>query len=135
MRCPWWCGAENDDPPASTRHERKRLEGREADASVSETQPVRAFPNALLEGADNLPVALNNIKEIPVDISWTYGLGDSNQTSTDEATLVANGEFETLISAICRFVHRAPRIAVACMHAKMPSSRVAWATQVLTRNR
>lgn len=54
-----------------------------------ETQPVRAFPNALLEGADNLPKTLSSIKEIPVDLAWTYGLGDSNQTSTDPATLEA----------------------------------------------
>jgi hypothetical protein len=53
---------------------------------------VRAFPNALLEGAENLPISLNNIKKLPVDVSWTYGLGDSNQTSTDEATLVAASE-------------------------------------------
>jgi hypothetical protein len=53
------------------------------------TQPVRAFPNALLEGAENLPIPLNKIKEIPVDVAWTYGIGDSNLTSTDEATLVA----------------------------------------------
>lgn len=54
---------------------------------------MRAFPNALLEGAANLPIALNKIKELPVDIAWTYGLGDSNLTSTDEATLVAASEY------------------------------------------
>jgi hypothetical protein len=54
---------------------------------------VRAFPNALLEGAENLPIPLNKIKEIPVDVAWTYGIGDSNLTSTDEATLVAASEY------------------------------------------
>ena len=58
---------------------------------------MRAFPNALLEGADNLPIALSSIKEIPVDVKWTYGIGNSNETSTDEATLVANSKFLSLL--------------------------------------
>jgi hypothetical protein len=60
---------------------------------LPETQPVRAFPNALLDGASNLPIQLNNIKKIPVDIAWTYGLGDSNETSSTEASLEAASEY------------------------------------------
>ena len=54
---------------------------------------MRAFPNALLEGATNLPIALSNVQQVPVDVSWTYGLGDSNETSTAEADLVAASEW------------------------------------------
>jgi len=84
-------GVENDDP----RHG-KEAHDTDADGSVAETQPVRAFPNALLEGAENLPIALSSVKQIPVDVAWTYGLGDSNQTSTDEQTLEAASKSHTL---------------------------------------
>ncbi|KIW03385.1 uncharacterized protein PV09_05592 [Verruconis gallopava] len=53
-----------------------------------ETQPVHAFPNALLE-ADNLPTTISSVSSIPVDVSWTYGIGNSNETNTATADLDA----------------------------------------------
>jgi hypothetical protein len=59
-----------------------------ADSRYAETQPVHAFPNALLE-ADNLPLTIAKVSSIPVDVAWTYGLGNSNKTNSATADLVA----------------------------------------------
>lgn len=50
-----------------------------------ETQPVHAFPNIQIE--EVLPIALESMEEIDFALHWTYGLGNTVATTTDNTTL------------------------------------------------
>ncbi|KAJ6135228.1 hypothetical protein N7512_000388 [Penicillium capsulatum] len=52
------------------------------------TQPVHAYSNLLVENV--LPLTLEKISEINLDLHWTYGVGNTPAESTDDATLKAN---------------------------------------------
>lgn len=51
---------------------------------------MHAFPNAKLELNGSMPARIGDIKTMPVDVAWTYGLGDYVHNSTDHASLVAS---------------------------------------------
>ncbi|CRG91976.1 hypothetical protein PISL3812_09030 [Talaromyces islandicus] len=50
------------------------------------TQPVHAFPNIMVEG-DTLPVVLQDLDTVHMDVEWTYGVGNKPSPTTDEAAL------------------------------------------------
>ena len=54
-------------------------------------EPVHAFPNAKLELPQLVPVSLNNLSTLDIDVSWSYAVGDVVASSTDDAALVAAG--------------------------------------------
>ena len=57
-----------------------------------QTQPVHAFPNIKLDGQGTMfPASLSTISSIPVDVEWTYGLGEEAANITDiQAMSAAN---------------------------------------------
>lgn len=52
------------------------------------TQPVHAFPNIMVD--DVLPLQLDKMTEVNLDLHWTYGLGNTVASSTVESTLTAD---------------------------------------------
>lgn len=52
------------------------------------TQPVHAFPNIQIERV--LPVKAKALKQINVDLHWTYGVGNEAVAATNEAELLQN---------------------------------------------
>lgn len=48
---------------------------------------MHAYSNVLVEKV--LPLALEEISAINLDLHWTYGLGDTPAQSTDDATMKA----------------------------------------------
>lgn len=55
-----------------------------------ETQPVHAFPNIQLDGEGSLfPAEISSIGSIPVNVQWTYGLGNLTANTTDVAGMTA----------------------------------------------
>jgi len=63
-------------------------------AQGPETQPVHAFPNALVNFNQTIEaptVQLGNLSALTVDVIWTYGSGDSISPSEDPAALDAAG--------------------------------------------
>lgn len=55
-----------------------------------ETQPVHAFPNIKLDGEGSLfPAVISSIGSMPVDVQWTYGLGNQTANKTDVAGMTA----------------------------------------------
>ncbi|KAJ6028658.1 hypothetical protein N7540_004234 [Penicillium herquei] len=52
-----------------------------------ETQPVHAYPNIKVD--DVLPLELENMDEIDFALHWTYGVGMTSATTTDETSLNA----------------------------------------------
>jgi hypothetical protein len=53
-----------------------------------ETNPVYAFPNIMVDKV--LPVGLDDMQELYLNVHWTYGVGDEIATTTDESELTAN---------------------------------------------
>lgn len=52
------------------------------------SQPVHAFPNIMVDKV--LPVGLDDMKELYLNLHWTYGVGDEIAETTDEAELTSN---------------------------------------------
>lgn len=52
-------------------------------------EPVHAFPNAMLDLPDIIPLTLSNLSAFTLDVSWTYGLGDYVHNVTDFASMSA----------------------------------------------
>ncbi|PBP15331.1 glycoside hydrolase family 12 protein, partial [Diplocarpon rosae] len=52
-------------------------------------QPVHAFPNIQLDGAV-LPMSLQNLQNINLELRWTYGVGNEPVATTDVAGLATN---------------------------------------------
>ncbi|KGO66262.1 Glycoside hydrolase, family 12 [Penicillium expansum] len=50
-----------------------------------QTAPVHGYPNIRVDNV--LPKELENISELNLDLSWTYGLGDTTAASTDVQAL------------------------------------------------
>ncbi|KAJ5089826.1 hypothetical protein N7532_008510 [Penicillium argentinense] len=53
-----------------------------------DTQPVRAFPNIMVE--EVLPVELDKIQELFLNLHWSYGLGNEIAESTSESDMTSN---------------------------------------------
>ncbi|KAK5076978.1 hypothetical protein LTS08_007533 [Lithohypha guttulata] len=54
------------------------------------TQPVHAFPNIKIDGQGSIfPASISTIANIPVDVEWTYGLGEEPANITDVAGMTA----------------------------------------------
>ena len=56
-----------------------------------ESQPVHAFPNAMIELPEILnttTVQLSNLTSVPVNLAWSYGIGKDVAVSTDGPSLV-----------------------------------------------
>lgn len=54
------------------------------------TQPVHAFPNIQLNAEGTMfPASISSITNIPVDVEWTYGIGNSSANQTDVAGMTA----------------------------------------------
>lgn len=51
-------------------------------------QPTHAYPNIMVEGV--LPVQLDEMTAIDLDLSWTYGIGNTIAQSTSVADLSAH---------------------------------------------
>ncbi|KAH8693555.1 concanavalin A-like lectin/glucanase domain-containing protein [Talaromyces proteolyticus] len=49
-------------------------------------QPVHAFPNIMINGT-TLPVHVNSLNNITLDVDWTYGLGNEPVATTDIKSL------------------------------------------------
>lgn len=62
-----------------------------------ETQPVHAYPNINVD--DNLPVSLDSVKEINIDLAWTYGVGNDPVT-TSPASLLADNNPQDLVTNV-----------------------------------
>ncbi|PBP22930.1 glycoside hydrolase family 12 protein [Diplocarpon rosae] len=56
---------------------------------ASEVQPVHAFPNIQLDGKA-LPMSLQNLQNINLELRWTYGVGNEPVATTDVAGLATN---------------------------------------------
>jgi hypothetical protein len=54
-----------------------------------ETQPVHAFPNIQVESR-TLPVTLQRLQHVNLDVHWTYGVGNETAASTDVQALTAD---------------------------------------------
>ncbi|EKD18906.1 xyloglucan-specific endoglucanase [Drepanopeziza brunnea f. sp. 'multigermtubi' MB_m1] len=52
------------------------------------TQPVHAFPNAQIY-KKGLPLPINRITSLALDVAWTYSVGDAPAATTDVAALTA----------------------------------------------
>lgn len=50
---------------------------------------MHAFPNAKLNLSDTLPVQMSTVKNLTLDVSWSYGLGSYVHNSTDNTVLEA----------------------------------------------
>jgi Glycosyl hydrolase family 12 len=48
---------------------------------------VHAFPNAKLDLDNTFPIALSNLSSLTLDVSWSYGLGNSAPNETDNGQL------------------------------------------------
>ncbi|RDW77852.1 hypothetical protein BP5796_05704 [Coleophoma crateriformis] len=55
----------------------------------STAAPVHAFPNAQVNSSD-IPIKLQSLKEINLDLHWTYGIGTKDVASTNMQTLTNN---------------------------------------------
>lgn len=51
------------------------------------TQPVHAFPNIMVD--DVLPIELDKMTQVNLDLHWTYGVGNTVASSTDKDSLTA----------------------------------------------
>ncbi|GLI80205.1 hypothetical protein PoHVEF18_008556 [Penicillium ochrochloron] len=52
------------------------------------TQPVHAFPNIMVDNV--LPIELDKMTKVDLDLHWTYGVGNTVASSTVESTLTAD---------------------------------------------
>lgn len=52
------------------------------------TQPVHAFPNIMVD--DVLPIELDKMTKVDLDLHWTYGVGNTVASSTDSSSLTAD---------------------------------------------
>lgn len=57
-----------------------------------ESEPVHAFPNAKLELPATLPIQINNLTALELDVDWSYQLGSTNYTgdTDNDAMSTAN---------------------------------------------
>jgi len=67
-----------------------------------ETEPVHAFPNALLNDT-SLPIQLGSLTNLTLDVEWTYAIGDVAATTSDDtalnaANLQANAAIDMFLS-------------------------------------
>lgn len=53
----------------------------------AETQPVHAFPNIMVD--DILPIELDKMTQVNLDLHWTYGVGNTVASSTNKDSLTA----------------------------------------------